>query len=225
MILICIFVGYRNTHARWGLPCSRAGVVPSGRAGFSRTTDFAEAAAPMRVAAGPASPLFYDSSMPMPVLEQLQGAGLRATLPRVKVLEFFAAARPRHVSAEDVFRHLMAEKIDIGLATVYRVLSQFVEAGILTSGTLDGNRHVFELNDGKRHDHIICLSCGKVDEFSDPLIDGREKAAADALGYLLTGHHLVLHGYCADCRPKQRPAPGEAALAGAAGHEDRQGAG
>lgn len=162
--------------------------------------------------------------MPMPVLEQLQGAGLRATLPRVKVLEFFAAAGPRHVSAEDVFRHLMAEKIDIGLATVYRVLSQFVEAAILTSGTLDGNRHVFELNDGKRHDHIICLSCGKVDEFSDPLIDGREKAAADALGYLLTGHHLVLHGYCADCRPKQRPAPGEAALAGAAGHEDRQGA-
>ncbi len=129
---------------------------------------------------------------------------MRATLPRVKVLEFFAAARPRHVSAEGVFRHLVAEKIDIGLATVYRVLSQFVEAGILTSGTLDSNRHVYELNDGKRHDHIICLACGKVDEFSDPLIDGREKAAADSLGYLLTGHHLVLHGYCAECRPKAR---------------------
>lgn len=157
--------------------------------------------------------------MLMPVHEQLQGAGLRATLPRVKVLEFFAAARPRHVSAEDVFRHLVAEKIDIGLATVYRVLSQFVEAGILTSGTLDSNRHVYELNDGKRHDHIICLACGKVDEFSDPLIDGREKAAADSLGYLLTGHHLVLHGYCAECRPKSRGGGADERVVGDVGHD------
>ncbi|WP_028228870.1 ferric iron uptake transcriptional regulator [Paraburkholderia ferrariae] len=150
--------------------------------------------------------------MSAPVFEELQSAGLRATIPRVKVLEFFRHADHRHFSAEDVFRHLVEDKVDIGLATVYRVLAQLEEAGLLTSGMLDSSKVVYELNEGKRHDHIICLNCGKVDEFSDPLIDARQKAVADALGYMLTGHQLVLHGYCAKCRPKPHGAkPGKKA--------------
>lgn len=142
--------------------------------------------------------------MPMQDIEQtLQSAGLRATSPRMKVLEFFLGSKRRHFSAEEVFRHLVEEKIDIGLATVYRVLAQLVEAGILSSGTLGSTTAVFELNEGKRHDHVICLNCGRVDEFFDPLIEARQKAVAEELGYLLSGHHLVLHGYCRDCRPKQ----------------------
>lgn len=136
------------------------------------------------------------------VLEELQGAGLRITMPRVKVLEFFRTSDYRHCSAEDVFRHLVEEKVEIGLATVYRVLAQLVEAGILTTSMLDSSKMVYELNQGKRHDHIVCVNCGRVDEFSDPLMDGRQKAVADTLGYVLTGHQLVLHGYCSNCRPK-----------------------
>lgn len=136
------------------------------------------------------------------VVEELQSAGLRITTPRVKVLEFFRSTESRHCSAEDVFRHLVEEKVEIGLATVYRVLGQLVDAGILTSSMLDSTKLVYELNQGKRHDHIICVNCGRVDEFSDPLMDGRQKAVADGLGYVLTGHQLVLHGYCSACRPK-----------------------
>ncbi|WP_144160631.1 Fur family transcriptional regulator [Paraburkholderia sp. BCC1885] len=138
--------------------------------------------------------------------QTLQSAGLKATTPRVKVLEFFHGSKHRHFSAEEVFRHLVEEKIDIGLATVYRALAQLVEAGILSSGTLGSTTAVFELNEGKRHDHVICLNCGRVDEFFDPLIEARQKTVAEELGYLLSGHHLVLHGYCRDCRPtKSRP--------------------
>ncbi|SAL45089.1 ferric uptake regulator family protein [Caballeronia sordidicola] len=136
------------------------------------------------------------------VSEELQGAGLRITTPRVKVLEFFRTTGYRHCSAEEVFRHLVEQKVEIGLATVYRVLAQLVDAGILTTSMLDSSKMVYELNEGKRHDHIVCLCCGRVDEFSDPLMDGRQKAIADSLDYVLTGHQLVLHGYCSNCRPK-----------------------
>lgn len=142
--------------------------------------------------------------MPMQDVEQtLQSAGLRATTPRIKVLEFFRTSKHLHFSAEDVYRHVVEEKIDVGLATVYRVLSQLVDAGILSSGMLDSTKVVYELNEGVRHDHIVCLNCGRVDEFSDPVIEARQKGVADELGYLLSGHQLVLHGYCADCRPRQ----------------------
>lgn len=144
--------------------------------------------------------------MPIPTKEfeqQLQSAGLKATAPRLKVLEFFRSSKRRHFSAEEVFRHLVEEKVDVGLATVYRVLGQLVEVGILSSGTLGSTTAVYELNEGKHHDHVICLNCGRVDEFSDPLIEARQKIVAEELGYLLSGHHLVLHGYCRDCRPKQ----------------------
>lgn len=134
---------------------------------------------------------------------ELQSAGLKATSPRMKVLEFFHSSKRRHFSAEDVFRHLVEEKIDIGLATVYRVLGQLVEVGILSSGTLGSTTAMFELNEGKHHDHVVCLNCGRVDEFADPVIEARQKTVADELGYLLSGHHLILHGYCRDCRPKQ----------------------
>ncbi|PXW25041.1 Fur family transcriptional regulator [Paraburkholderia caballeronis] len=136
------------------------------------------------------------------VLDELQSAGLRATTPRVKVLEFFRTSGHRHCSAEDVFRQLVDAKVDIALATVYRALAQLVEAGILTSGVIDSSKVVYELNEGKRHDHIVCINCGRIDEFSDPLMDARQKAVSDGLGYLLTGHQLVLHGYCSNCRPE-----------------------
>jgi Fur family transcriptional regulator, ferric uptake regulator len=147
--------------------------------------------------------------MPIQEIEQqLQSAGLRATTPRVKVLEFFRTSKRRHFSAEDVFRHLVEEKLDIGLATVYRALGQLVEVGILSSGTLGSTTAVYELNEGQHHDHVICLNCGRVDEFSDPLIEARQKIVADDLGYLFSGHHLVLYGYCPDCRPQQtKPTP------------------
>jgi len=135
--------------------------------------------------------------------QQLQSAGLKATAPRMKVLAFFRTSHRRHFTAEDVFRHLVEEKIDVGLATVYRVLGQLVEVGILSSGTLGSTTAVYELNEGQHHDHVICLNCGRVDEFSDPLIEARQKIVAEDLGYLLSDHHLVLHGYCRDCRPKQ----------------------
>ncbi len=137
------------------------------------------------------------------VEQALQSAGLKVTAPRVTVLEFFRSSKHLHFSAEDVFRHLVDLRIDIGLATVYRVLSQLVEVGILSTSTLGSTKAVYELNEGNRHDHVVCLNCGRVDEFSDPVIDARQKTVAEELGYLLSGHHLVLHGYCRDCRPKQ----------------------
>ncbi len=142
--------------------------------------------------------------MPTQEIEQeLQSAGLKATTPRIKILEFFRRSKRRHFSAEEIFRHLVEQDIEMGLATVYRVLGQLVEAGILSSGTLGSTTAVYELNEGKHHDHVICLNCGRVDEFSDPIIEARQKSVAEELGYLLSGHQLVLHGYCPNCRPKQ----------------------
>lgn len=135
------------------------------------------------------------------VVEELQSAGLRITPPRVKVLEFFRSAGYRHCSAEEVFKHLVEQRVEIGLATVYRVLGQLADAGLLTTSMLDSSKLVYELK-GHRHDHIVCINCGRVDEFADPLMDSRQKAVADSLGYVLTGHQLVLQGYCSDCRPK-----------------------
>ncbi|WP_347558037.1 Fur family transcriptional regulator [Robbsia sp. KACC 23696] len=131
---------------------------------------------------------------------QLQSAGLKATIPRIQVLSFFRGTKRRHASAEEVFRHLARADVDIGLATVYRVLGQLVEVGILASGTLNSAAAVYELNEGPHHDHVICVRCGRVDEFSDPVIEARQKLMAEELGYTLDSHHLVLRGYCAACR-------------------------
>lgn len=138
---------------------------------------------------------------------QLRRAGLKITVPRLKILEIMASSQPRHLSAEDVYRRLLDSNEDIGLATVYRVLTQFESAGLVTRHHFEGGTAVFELNEGEHHDHIVCMDCGRVEEFSDEGIEARQSAIAQRLGFEISEHSLTLHGRCVrpDCphRPKQ----------------------
>ena len=128
--------------------------------------------------------------------EELKNSGLKATLPRIKVLEVFQNTTQRHMSAEDVFRVLLADHADIGLATVYRVLMQFEQAGILSRNHFESGKSVFELNEGKHHDHLDCLDCGRVEEFFDAEIEKRQKSIAQARGFELQDHALALYAAC-----------------------------
>ena len=133
--------------------------------------------------------------------QSLKDIGLKATLPRRKVLELFESSKVRHLSAEDVYRSLMAEGIDIGLATVYRVLTQFEQAGLLSRQHFETGKAVFELNQGGHHDHLVCLQCGRVEEFYDAEIEQRQSEVARKRGFELHGHSLALYADCtkADC--------------------------
>ena len=133
----------------------------------------------------------------------LKSAGLKATFPRLKILDIFRRADERHQSAEDVYRTLIAEDVDIGLATVYRVLTQFEQAGILVRSQFDGGKAVFELNDGDHHDHLICTHCNKVVEFSDEKIESRQYKVAEDHGFILESHTMMLYGTCPDCVGKK----------------------
>ena len=115
-------------------------------------------------------------------IEDLKSTGLKATLPRLKILEIFQGGKQRHMTAEDVFRVLLDERSDIGLATVYRVLTQFEQAGILLRSNFESGKAVYELNEGQHHDHFVCTSCGKVEEFYDPEIEKRQQMIADQMG-------------------------------------------
>lgn len=126
----------------------------------------------------------------------LKTAGLKATLPRLKILEMFQKGRQRHMSAEDVYRALMSEHMDIGLATVYRVLMQFEQAGILRRNNFESGKAVFELDEGAHHDHLVCLQCGYVEEFFDAQIEERQHAIAKERGFSLQDHALALYGNC-----------------------------
>ena len=131
----------------------------------------------------------------------LKVSGLKATAPRLKILEIFQkrSTEPeagRHMSAEDVYRALVAEHLDVGLATVYRVLTQFEQAGLLVRRHFEAGRAVFELNEGPHHDHLVCLTCGRVEEFVDPEIELRQKAIALERGFELQDHALALYGVC-----------------------------
>jgi Fur family ferric uptake transcriptional regulator len=131
----------------------------------------------------------------------LRNAGLKVTLPRVKILQILEnQATDRHLTAEQVYKILLAEDEEIGLATVYRVLTQFEAAGLVTRHHFEGGNSVFELSDGDHHDHILCIKCGKVDEFTDEVIETRQKDIAKRLGYELTAHGLYLYGFCPQCR-------------------------
>jgi Fur family transcriptional regulator, ferric uptake regulator len=131
----------------------------------------------------------------------LRNAGLKVTLPRVKILQILEnQATDRHLTAEQVYKILLSEDEEIGLATVYRVLTQFEAAGLVTRHHFEGGNSVFELSDGDHHDHILCIKCGKVDEFTDDVIETRQKDIAQRLGYELTAHGLYLYGYCPKCR-------------------------
>ena len=138
--------------------------------------------------------------------DNLKSSGLKATVPRLKILEVFERTALRHMTAEDVYKALLAEDADVGLATVYRVLMQFEQAGLLTRSHFESGKSVFELNEGQHHDHLVCLTCGRVEEFYDPEIEARQRAVAELRGFTLHDHSLALYAACAkaDCvhRPK-----------------------
>lgn len=135
-------------------------------------------------------------------IDELKNNGLKATLPRLKILEVFQSASMRHMTAEDVFRHLLKDNADIGLATVYRVLTQFEQAGILSRNHFESGKAVYELNEGQHHDHMVCLDCGRVEEFYDPEIESRQQAVAQAKGFVIADHALSLYAHCT-----QNPCP------------------
>lgn len=129
-------------------------------------------------------------------VDELKSSGLKATLPRIKILEVFQKTSQRHMTAEDVYRALLAEQADIGLATVYRVLMQFEQAGLLSRSNFESGKSVFELNQGQHHDHLVCLTCGRVEEFFDPAIEARQRAVAQERGFELADHSLALYAEC-----------------------------
>jgi Fur family ferric uptake transcriptional regulator len=140
-------------------------------------------------------------------IEELKSTGLKATLPRLKILEIFQSGRQRHMTAEDVFKVLLEEQSDIGLATVYRVLTQFEQAGILIRSNFESGKAVYELNEGQHHDHLVCLDCGRVEEFFDAEIERRQQAIAQERGFTLQEHALALYAHCtrSDCPHRTRP--------------------
>lgn len=126
----------------------------------------------------------------------LRKAGLKVTLPRIKILEILGTATPRHMSAEDIYRRLLETHEDIGLATVYRVLTQFEAAGLVARHHFEGATAVFELNEGEHHDHIVCMDCGRVAEFMDASIERRQREIAREQGFELVDHAMILYGRC-----------------------------
>ena len=126
----------------------------------------------------------------------LKSSGLKVTLPRVKILEVFQRSQQRHMAAEDVYKALLAEHAEIGLATVYRVLMQFEQAGLLSRSHFESGKSVFELNEGRHHDHLVCVTCGRVEEFFDPEIEQRQRAVAAERGFELQDHALALYAVC-----------------------------
>jgi Fur family transcriptional regulator, ferric uptake regulator len=136
--------------------------------------------------------------------DELKNSGLKATLPRIKILEVFQRTRQRHMTAEDVFKALLAEGADVGLATVYRVLMQFEQAGLLQRHHFESGKAVFELNEGKHHDHLVCLQCGRVEEFYDAEIEKRQIKVARERGFEISEHALYLYADCTKPRCPHR---------------------
>ena len=132
--------------------------------------------------------------------QEIRKAGLKVTVPRLKILELLENNGDRHVSAEDVYRMLLDAGDEIGLATVYRVLTQFEAAGLVQRHNFEDGYSVFELNRGQHHDHIVCVICGRVEEFMDETIEQRQQAIARELGYEMTDHSLTMYGICPTCR-------------------------
>ena len=139
-------------------------------------------------------------------IDELKNTGLKATVPRLKILEVFQRGKQRHMTAEDVFRVLLEERSDVGLATVYRVLTQFEQASILTRSNFESGKAVYELNEGQHHDHLVCLDCGRVEEFYDAEIEKRQHAVAKAKGFTISDHALSLYAHCTQspCPHRQR---------------------
>jgi len=137
--------------------------------------------------------------------QQIKQAGLKVTLPRVKILRILDTSERHHLSAEDVYKELLARGEEIGLATVYRVLTQFEGAGLVRRQHFEGGQSVFELNRGGHHDHLVCIKCGKVVEFVDDTIEQRQQRIAAEQGFTLAEHSLVIYGICEDCSEEGHP--------------------
>ena len=135
----------------------------------------------------------------------LRSAGLKATLPRLKIINVFEQSRIRHLTAEDVYKQLLAEGLDVGLATVYRVLTQFEQAGLLIRHHFESGKAVFELNEGKHHDHLVCLQCGRVEEFYDADIEKRQARVARDRGFQIHNHSLQIYADCVKPACPHRP--------------------
>jgi len=134
----------------------------------------------------------------------LKKAGLKSTLPRIKILELLENIdTEKHLSAEEVYKLLLNQGDDVGLATVYRVLTQFEEAGLVTRHHFDGLHSIFELNRGEHHDHLVCTACGKVEEFYDETIEKSQKKVAKEYSFKMTDHSLYIYGVCAECQAEQ----------------------
>lgn len=132
--------------------------------------------------------------------QDLRKAGLKVTLPRLKVLEILENAKQRHLSAEDVYKAMLEMGEEIGLATVYRVLTQFEGAGLVSRLNIDGGHAVFELEDGLHHDHLLCVRCHNIEEFVDEVIEQRQREIAKQKGFEMTDHSLYIYGICQQCQ-------------------------
>ncbi len=142
--------------------------------------------------------------------QEIRNAGLKVTAPRLKILELLERCGERHVSAEEVYRLLLAEGAEIGLATVYRVLTQFEAAGLVERHRFEDGYSVFELNRGEHHDHIVCVTCGKVTEFVDEVIEQRQREIAEERGFEIGDHSLTIYGRCLDPNcPNRKEGGGE----------------
>lgn len=137
----------------------------------------------------------------------LKNMGLKATFPRLKILELFEKSEIRHLTAEDVYRLLIAENMDIGLATVYRVLTQFEQAGMLERHHFESGKAVFEMNAEQHHDHLVCINCGRVEEFYDAEIERRQTRIAKERGFAIKEHALYLYAECVkpNCEHRNKP--------------------
>ncbi len=136
------------------------------------------------------------SRSPDPASSELKKAGLKATIPRLKILEILESAEHPHVTAEEVYKRLLAAGEEVGLATVYRVLTQFQTAGLVIRHNFEGGRSVFEINQGGHHDHMVCMVCGEVFEFVDSAIEDRQRQVAEQAGFVIDDHSLYLYGVC-----------------------------
>ena len=132
--------------------------------------------------------------------QELRNAGLKVTLPRVKILQILEGSEDKHFSAEDVYRALLEANEDVGLATVYRVLTQFESAGLVTRHHFEGGHSIFELTPLDHHDHLVCNKCGKVEEFFDEVIEQQQDKIAEMLGFEITDHSLYIYGICSTCK-------------------------
>ncbi|GJM06800.1 MAG: transcriptional repressor [marine bacterium B5-7] len=132
--------------------------------------------------------------------QDLRNAGLKVTVPRMKILQILENAEERHLSAEDIYRKLLEAGEEVGLATVYRVLTQFESAGLIARHHFEGGHSVFEMNEGEHHDHLVCVKCGKVLEFVDATIEQKQEDIAKANGFRMTDHNLIIYGECQRCQ-------------------------